>query len=106
MRKAVQPKRDPNEPIAAWSDGDTTYEVRYTGPGETCTAPHNPKHLWGGRTPSLIITERGPQGIKDSEVDPYAADVWGWLVRLITDGSIDRTKWAAITKTDRELVHA
>ncbi len=99
------PKRDANLPIASWSIGDTTYEIRYTGPNEFCQAIYNPKHSWGGKTPSLIITSHGPNGCKDEELDPYNPGFWGWMVRLITDGSMDRTNWKALSKTDSDLLH-
>ncbi len=96
MAKAKTPKRDPSVPVASWKAGITTYEIRYTGPNEYCKAQYNPKHSWGGKTPSLIITERDIHGIRDREVDPYDTNTWAWLVRLITDETMDRSTFRAI----------
>lgn len=102
-RTPKPPKRDPNVPVASWKAGGTTYQVRYTGPGESCKAQYNPKHTWGGKTPSLIISEIDTAGIREREVDPYDLSTWGWLVRLITDDDMDRSTFKAITPTDKQV---
>ncbi len=95
-------KRDPNTPVATFTIGTVGYEIRYTGPHESCQAQYNPKHSWGGTTPSLIVTRRDDIGLDEVEHDPYSPNFWKWITHLICSMDISRERCTGGETTPRE----
>lgn len=100
MAKAKS-QRDPNRPVLAWMDGTTKHEILVAGPKEFIERRYNPSHgTWSDN--SLIHRVTDATGFKETEMHLWDACFWGWIGRLIVDGTISREAFQLLTPSDSD----
>jgi hypothetical protein len=78
--------------VLEFNVGPNYYEIHILQVGEGFPNFDGGRHtLVARKTPSLIVTEAGPWGHKDTEYEVHDATVWEWIGRLIADRSIVAT---------------